>query len=143
MPEAQSPAASQPRILFAFDFGLKRIGVAVGNTLTASARPLITLDAESNSTRFAAITALISEWHPDALIVGRPLDTEGRETDMTGRAERFARQLQGRFGLPVKFADERYSSAIAEGALKVGRADKHKIDAAAAAVILQAWLDEN
>ena len=137
------PAMSQPRTLLAFDFGLRRIGVALGNTLTASARPLETIDADSNDVRFAKIADFIREWSPDGLIVGRPLDTEGRATDITARAERFGRQLQGRTGLPVKFADERYSSAVAEDALKVGRAGKHKIDAAAAAVILQAWLDEN
>ena len=132
-----------PAILLAFDFGEKRIGVALGNTLTVFARPLTTIVAESNDSRFAAISALVIEWCPDALVVGRPLDTAGAITDMTARAERFGRQLQGRFGLPVKFIDERYSSAVAEDALKVGRADKHRIDAAAAAIILQAWLDEN
>ena len=157
MPEAERPqlpnqisqdsgsqrATFTPRILLAFDFGVKRIGVALGNTLTALARPLTTIVAESNDSRFAAISVLIVEWRPDALVVGRPLDTAGAITDMTVRAERFGRQLQGRFGLPVKFTDERYSSAVAEDALKVGQADKHKIDAAAAAIILQAWLDEN
>ena len=137
------PAASSPQILLAFDFGVMRIGVALGNTLTAIARPLTTIHAESNDARFAAISALITEWHPDTLIVGRPLDTASAVTEMTARAERFGRQLQGRFGLPVKFVDERYSSAVAEDTLKVGRADKHRIDAAAAAIILQAWLDEN
>ena len=142
-PATSPPATTQPRTLLAFDFGLRRIGVALGNTLTASARPLKTIDAESNDVRFAKIADFIREWSPDGLIVGRPIDTEGRATDITARAERFGRQLQGRTGLPVKFVDERYSSAVAEDALKVGRAGKHEIDAAAAAVILQAWLDEN
>ena len=137
------PAASTPKILLGFDFGVKRIGVALGNTLTAFARPLTTIHAELSDARFAAISALIVEWCPDVLIVGRPLDTAAAVTEMTARAERFGRQLQGRFGLPVKFIDERYSSAVAEEALKVGRAGKHRIDAAAAAIILQAWLDEN
>lgn len=137
------PLASAPKILLAFDFGVKRVGVALGNTLTAFARPLTTIHAESSDARFAAISALITEWRPETLVVGRPLDTAAAVTEMTARAERFGRQLQGRFGLPVKFIDERYSSAVAEEALKVGRADKHKIDAAAAAIILQAWLDEN
>lgn len=135
--------APAPKILLAFDFGLKRIGIALGNTLTSIARPLTTIHAESNEARFAAIAALITEWRPDTLVVGRPLDTAAAVTEMTARAERFGRQLQGRFSLPVKFIDERYSSAVAEDALKVGRADKHRIDAAAAAIILQAWLDEN
>ena len=140
MPDASQSGAAQT--LLAFDFGLKRTGVAVGNTVTGSARPLVTVDATDKVKRFAAIAGLIAEWGPSALIVGRPLNTSGEATEMTARAERFARQLQGRFGLPVKFADERYSSAAAGDALKVGRRDKQKIDAAAAAIILQAWLDE-
>lgn len=140
MPDAGLAGAAQT--LLAFDFGLKRTGVAVGNTLTGSARPLVTVEAEDSAKRFAAIAGLIAEWGPAALIVGRPVNTSGDATEMTARAERFARQLQGRFGLPVKFADERYSSAAAGDALKVGRKDKQKIDAAAAAIILQAWLDE-
>lgn len=128
--------------LLGFDFGLRRIGVAIGNTVTGAARPLGTLAGESNAARFTAIAAWIEEWHPDALVVGKPLNVEGNATEMTARAEKFGRQLAGRFGLPVKFCDERYSSAVVEAALKPGRDNKASIDAAAAAVILQAWLDE-
>ena len=131
-----------PQTLLAFDFGLKRTGVAVGNTVSGGARPLTTIVAEENVKRFAAIEALIAEWRPERLLVGLPLDPEGAETEMSKRARRFANQLHGRFSLPVELVDERYSSAVAEDALKPGRADKQKIDAAAAAVILQAWLDE-
>jgi putative holliday junction resolvase len=140
MPETPSVAA---QTLLAFDFGPARIGVALGNTLTVSARPLATIAETENAKRFAAIASLIAEWGPHVLIVGRPVNVNGEVSEMTGRTERFARQLQGRFGLPVKFADERYTSAVAEDALKLGRADKGKIDAAAAALILQSWLDEN
>ena len=140
MLEVQCTAPGQT--LLGFDFGLKRIGVAIGNTITGAARPLGTIEEETKASRFVAISAWISGWQPNALIVGRPLDSEGRATDMTVRAERFGRQLEGRFGLPVKFADERYSSVVVEAALKPGREHKAKIDAAAAAVILQAWLDE-
>lgn len=138
MPEAPAPAQT----LLAFDFGIRRIGVAIGNTVTWAARPLATLEKESNEARFAAIANWIDEWQPDRLVVGKPLNPEGRVTEMTARAERFGRQLAGRFGLPVEFADERYTSAIAESALKPGRENKITIDAAAAALILQAWLDE-
>ena len=131
-----------PQTLLAFDFGLKRTGVAVGNTVSGGARPLTTIAEEQNDKRFAAIEALIAEWRPERLLVGLPYATDGAETEMTKRARRFGNQLHGRFGLPVEFADERYSSAVAEDGLKPGRGDKHKIDAAAAAVILQAWLDE-
>ncbi len=140
MPDAQ--AAPPAQILLGFDFGIKRIGVAIANTVTGSARPLATLEAESNDARFAAITAWIKEWQPTMLVVGKPVDAEGRATDMTLRAERFGRQLAGRFGLPVKFANERYTSAVAEAALKPNRQNKAMIDAAAAALILQAWLDQ-
>ena len=128
--------------LLAFDFGLKRTGVAVGNTISGGARPLTTIVAEENDKRFAAIEALIKEWQPQRLLVGLPLAPDGAETDLAKRARRFGNQLHGRFGLPVEFGDERYSSAVAEDAMKPSRADKHKIDAAAAAVILQAWLDQ-
>ena len=128
--------------LLAFDFGLQRTGVAVGNTLSGGARPLTTIVAEENVKRFAAVEALIAEWRPERLLVGLPLAPDGAETEMSKRARRFGNQLHGRFGLPVEFGDERYSSAVAEDAMKPSRADKHKIDAAAAAVILQAWLDQ-
>ena len=140
MPEAQATPAPALTLL-AFDFGLKRIGVAIGNTVSASARPLATLEADSNDARFSAIKAWIEEWQPNALVVGKPLDSEGRATEMTARAERFGRQLEGRFGLPVKFADERFTSAVAQDALRPNRKNKAKIDAAAA-LILQAWLDQ-
>jgi putative holliday junction resolvase len=133
---------SAHQTLLAFDFGLQRTGVAVGNTLSGGARPLTTIVAEENVKRFAAIEGLIAEWNPDRLLVGLPLASDGAETGMSKRARRFGNQLHGRFGLPVEFADERYSSAVAEDALKPTRADKGKIDAAAAAVILQAWLDK-
>ena len=141
MPDAR--AAPRAQTLLGFDFGLKRIGVAIGNTVTGSARPLATLEAESNDERFTAIAAWIKEWQPQLLVVGKPVDADGRATDMTLRAERFGRQLAGRFGLPVKFADERHTSALAEDALKPNRDNKAMIDAAAAALILQAWLDES
>ena len=103
---------------------------------------MTTIVAEENVKRFAAVEALIAEWKPERLLVGLPLAPDGAETEMSKRARRFGNQLHGRFGLPVEFADERYSSAMVEDALKPKRADKEKIDAAAAAVILQAWLDQ-
>lgn len=128
--------------LLAFDFGLKRTGVAVGNTVSGGARPLMTIVAEENDKRFAAVAALLEEWKPETLLVGLPLAPDGAETEISKRARRFGNQLHGRFGLPVEFVDERYSSAVAQDGLKTGRADKQKIDAAAAAIILQAWLDQ-
>ena len=99
MAEAPGPAVV-PQTLLAFDFGLKRTGTAVGNTLTCTARPLRTIAAEGDA-RFAAIAALLAEWQPDALVVGVPFYPDGAEHDNTRRARRYARQLRGRFGLAV------------------------------------------
>jgi putative Holliday junction resolvase len=131
--------------LLAFDFGTRRIGVAVGNTLVGAARPLLTIDDESNAARFATIAGLIAEWQPAALVVGRPVHADGTEHEMTARAERFARQLEGRFGLPVARVDERYSTEVAlanlaEAGIR-GRDRRVAKDAAAAQVILQSYLD--
>ena len=134
------PVAAQT--ILAFDFGLKRTGVAVGNTLTGGARPLTTIETAENTTRFARIEELLVEWQPDFLVVGVPFDQNGGETPMMRRARRFGQQLGGRYGLPVKFVDERYSSAVVEDAMRPGKDDKPAVDAAAAAVILQAWLDQ-
>jgi putative holliday junction resolvase len=125
--------ASRPLSFLAFDFGTRRVGVASGNTLLKSAAPLKTLAAEGDA-RFMAIEALIREWQPDALVVGVPFHPDGAEHENTRRARRFARQLHGRFGLPVHEVDERYSTtaALAEGAADA--------DAAAAAIILNQYL---
>jgi putative Holliday junction resolvase len=139
-----SPTA-KARTLLAFDFGTRRIGVAVGSTEVGLAHPLHTIAAEANADRFAAIAALIAEWQPAALVVGRPVHADGAAHEMTARAERFARQLEGRFGLPVERVDERFStraaaSSLAEAGVR-GRARKAVQDAVAAQVILQAYLD--
>jgi putative Holliday junction resolvase len=119
----------------AFDFGLKRVGVATGNTLLKSAQPLRTLAVEGDA-RFAAIGALIREWTPDGLVVGVPFHPDGAAHDNTERARRFGRQLHGRFRLPVHEVDERYTTteAIAGGA--------RDADAAAAALILEQFFRE-
>ena len=121
------------RTFLAFDFGLRRVGVASGNSLTRHASPLRTLSAEGEQ-RFAEIGRLIAEWHPDALVVGVPYHPDGAAHDNTRRAQRFARQLHGRFGLPVREVDERYSTTEAAAA---GARD---LDAASAAVILDQFL---
>jgi putative Holliday junction resolvase len=115
--------------LLAFDFGTKRVGVAVGNTLLRQAQPLKTVAAEGDA-RFAALQALVTEWQPTALVVGVPFHPDGAAHDNTQRARRFGRQLHGRFGLPVHEVDERYTTTEA---LAQGAADA---DAAAAALIL-------
>ncbi|MEP7183768.1 MAG: Holliday junction resolvase RuvX [Betaproteobacteria bacterium] len=131
--------------MLAFDFGTKKIGVAVGNTLVRVAHPLATIAAEANARRFDAIAALIAEWQPGRLVVGRPLHVDGTEHEMTQRAQRFAHQLEGRFGLPVAFVDERYTTRAADTTLReagtTGRARKAARDEVAAQLILQAYFD--
>ena len=117
----------------ALDFGLKRTGVAVGNRLTDCATPQGTIKAEGDA-RFVQIAARIKEWQPDALVVGIPFHPDGAPHENTRLARRFSRQLQGRFGLPVFEADERYSTTEA---LQHGAPDA---DAAAACIILEQFL---
>jgi putative Holliday junction resolvase len=141
------PAArSDEDTVLAFDFGTRRIGVAVGNALLRVARPLTTIADEANDARFAAVGALIGEWQPGMLVVGRPVHADGTEHAMTARAERFARQLEGRFGLRVARVDERFTSIGADGALAAAgvraRGRKAARDAVAAQLILQAWFDD-
>ncbi len=131
--------------VLAFDFGTRRIGVAVGNTLVRVAHPLTTIAGEAKAARFAAIGALVAEWRPHTLVVGRPVHADGTEHEMTTRAERFARALEGRYGLPVARVDERYTSQVADVDLRAagmrGAAGKAARDAVAAQLILQSWLD--
>ena len=134
-------------VLLAFDFGEKRIGVAPGNTLTGAAQPLGTVAETTTGGRFARIGALIREWQPARLVVGRPLHPDGAAHEVTARAERFARQLEGRFGLPVSLVDERYSSVAAQARLRAqGRGARGRAaqgdDAMAAAIILEQYLSE-
>jgi putative Holliday junction resolvase len=132
--------------LLAFDFGTRRIGIAVGNTISATARPLSTIDDEKNDTRFAVIAALLQEWQPAALVVGLPCNDDGTPHEMTALCRRFANRLKGRFGLPVLLVDERYTSAAASSVLDDegihGRKQKSLIDQYAAQQILQAYFDE-
>ena len=127
------PAPRSPHSLLCFDFGTRRVGVATGNTLLRQAQPLQTLAAEGDA-RFAAIAKLIGEWQPSALVVGVPFHPDGAAHDNTQRAQRFARQLHGRFRLPVHEVDERYTTteALSDGAKDA--------DAAAAAIILNQYL---
>lgn len=123
--------------IFAFDFGVKRIGVAMGNTMIRQAEPVKVITAIDNATRFADIQALLDEWKPARLVVGLPTHPDGAEHEMTARARKFANQLNGRFNLPVELVDERYSSAVISA--KRGEV----IDDRAAAIILQQYFDAN
>jgi len=132
--------------LLAFDFGTQRIGVAVGNTIAASSQPLTTIAEEKNDLRFAAIAALIKEWRPCALLVGMPRNEDGTPHELTALCERFAKRLQGRFGLTTLWVDERFTSFAASERLNKqgiwGRQQKSLIDQYAAQQIMQAYFDE-
>jgi putative Holliday junction resolvase len=125
-----------PRTFLSFDFGTRRVGVASGNAVTGTASPLTTIALDGEA-RFAAIGRLIDEWQPDALVVGVPRHPDGAPHDNTQRAQRFARQLAGRFRRPVHEVDERYTTTEARS---LGAADA---DAAAAALILEQFLRES
>ena len=118
----------------AFDYGLKRTGVASGNRMLRTATPQRTIRAEGAEARLAEVEARVREWQPDALVVGVPFHPDGAPHENTVRAQKFARQLRGRFGLPVYEVDERYSTTEA---LSGGARDA---DAAAACIILEQFL---
>ena len=128
--------ASAIRHFLAFDYGLKRVGVATGNILTRQAQPLRTIAAEG-AERFAQIGKLIDEWRPDALVIGVPFHPDGAEHENTQRARKFGGQLRGRFHLPVHEVDERYSTTEAQG---FGAQD---LDAASAAILLQQYFNDH
>lgn len=138
------PVAATGTVL-GFDFGARRIGVAVGERQLGLAHPLATIDTEDRDRRLAAIDKLVAEWQPVSLVLGLPLAADGSEHEMTRRARRFARQLQARYRLAVTFIDERYTSTAAEEQLRLQKVDlrqnKTAIDAAAAQIILQEFFD--
>jgi putative Holliday junction resolvase len=122
--------------ILAFDFGLKRIGVAVGNTLLKQAQALTVIAAESNNAKFDAIAALLKEWQVTHCVIGFPSHPDGVEHEMSARCRRFAHQLEGRFGVTTSLVDERYTSAV----IASKRGDI--IDALSAELILQQYFDE-
>jgi putative Holliday junction resolvase len=131
--------------VLAFDFGEKRIGVAVGDTAVGIAHPLTTIHAADKQRRYAAIAALIEEWRPPLLVVGLPAHLDGTEHELSRLARKFARELTARFGLPVEFVDERLTSVAAEASLITAgvapRRHKPLLDQVAAQQILQSYLD--
>ena len=133
---ARAPSAA-PSLFLAFDYGTQRVGVASGNSLTRTATSLTTLAHSGDAARFAAIEKLLAEWQPSALVVGVPRHPDGAPHDNTRRAERFARPLRGRFGLPVHEVDERYTTTEA---LAAGAGD---VDAASAALILEQYFNQS
>ncbi len=131
----------------AFDYGTKQIGVAVGQTLTRRAEPVAVLRARDGVPDWNDIARLISEWKPDTLVVGLPLNMDGSPSEMSGRAEKFSRRLHGRFNLPVHCIDERLSTFEAKQSLRdSGRTPAsyrdNPVDSLAAALLLETWLNE-
>ena len=128
--------------LLGFDFGPRKIGVAVGQTITGAASPLETLRARSHKPDWGGIGKLIREWRPDALVVGLPYNMDDTEVDWAPRVHRFARQLEGRYRLPVYRVDERLTSREARQRLGQKGASREAVDAMAAKLILDTWLSE-
>jgi putative Holliday junction resolvase len=134
-----------------FDFGLRRIGVACGDTLSRGASPLETVASEPAGLRWETIGAMMRDWQPDLAVVGLPYNVDGSDSAMTGNARRFAAELERRYLIKVALVDERYSSHEAEDRLRSARASgvrrrrvgKADVDAAAACVILERWFTES
>ena len=142
MPEQAGPAVPRDGTVLAFDYGERKIGVALGNFITRQARPLGILPNVTVEARFEAVAALIGEWSPVQLVVGMPVNPEAGPDDPEQAsmrlARRFGNQLNGRFGLPVAWVDERYSSRMAA----MAGAQRGALDAEAARIILQQYFDE-
>ena len=142
-----------PRTLLAFDYGTKRIGVAVGQELTRTATPLITLNNSANTIDWHAVDQLVSEWRPNAFVVGLPLNADGSEHAISQAAKQFGNQLQARYNLPIYWIDERLTSMEAESMIAtshVGKKSKPKdrnkmkaeVDKTAAKLILESWFNQ-
>lgn len=124
--------------MMAFDFGTRRVGVAVGNSMTKSGQALKTIAAPSSDALFRDIETLLKEWQPDQLVVGKPIHPDGTPHEMTAKAVRFGNQLNGRFHLPVAWVDERYTSAVLEGDQEM----RDNLDAHSAVLILEQYFSE-
>jgi putative Holliday junction resolvase len=146
-----TPSSGAPRIVLAFDFGRRRIGVACGDTVSRTAAPLAAVPAGTAGPRWEVIEALLREWQPALAVVGLPYNVDDSDSAMTSAAREFAAELGRRFTLQVVLVDERYSSREAEGRLKAARESgrrrrrivKADVDAAAACIILERWFMEH
>ncbi len=127
--------------LLGFDYGEKRIGIAVGQGITRTATALCTLNAREGMPDWERISALVDEWRPAALVIGLPRHADGTDSATTRAARAFAQQLEGRYRLPVHLMDERLSSQAAAALLQEDHQGKAGLDAIAARIILQDWLD--
>lgn len=132
--------------LIAFDFGTKSIGVAVGQRITGTARPLSSLKAQDGTPDWNAVEKILKEWQPDAVIVGLPLNMDGTEQPLTARARKFANKLHGRFGVKIELHDERLSTVEARAGLfehgGYRALNKGRVDSASAVIILESYFDQ-
>ncbi len=139
--------SASPRLLLGFDYGTKQIGVAVGQAITGQARELCVLKAQNGVPDWQRVEALLKEWQPDTLVVGLPLNMDGSRSEMSERAEKFARRLHGRFNLPVHTHDERLTTFEAKGQrLAQGQRGGYRerpVDALAAALLLEGWMEHH
>jgi putative holliday junction resolvase len=150
MPELAGAADAPPRIVIAFDFGRRRIGVASGNTVSRTATPIGVIAADGGEPRWADIAALWQQLEPRIAVVGLPYNVDGSDSAMTSAAKQFADELARRYPVRVARVDERYSSREAGERLKAARSSgtrrrrvaKSDVDAEAACVILDRWFDE-
>jgi len=143
------PESSRPKVVLAFDFGRRRIGVACGDTVSRSATALQAVPSGPDGPRWELIGTMLRDWQPDMAVVGLPYNVDGSDSDMTKAARGFAAELARRYSLEVALVDERYSSLEAEARLKSARENglrrrvaKSDVDAAAASVILERWFTE-
>ncbi|MGM3225337.1 Holliday junction resolvase RuvX [Dickeya zeae] len=134
------------RTLLAFDFGTRSIGVAIGQEITGTARPLTSLKAQDGIPDWQKVEKLLNEWQPALVIVGLPLNMDGTEQPLTARARKFAQRLHGRFGVIVELHDERLSTVEARADLfergGFRALDKGSVDAASAVIILESWFEQ-
>ena len=128
----------KPMTVMAFDYGTRRVGVAVGNSVTGNGQALKTIAAPNSDSLFKEIEILLKEWQPNCLVVGRPVHPDGAEHAMTAKASRFGNQLHGRFHLAVEWVDERYTSVVLEGDSEM----QDNLDAHSAALILEQYFSE-
>ena len=126
------------KTVMAFDYGTRRVGVAIGNSVAQMGQALKTISQANMDVRFQELAALLKEWQPDQLVVGLPVHPDGTPHEMTAKAKRFGNQLHGRFQLPVVWVDERYSSVVLEGDDKM----RDNLDSHSAVLILEQYFAE-
>ena len=135
--------AASVKSLLGFDFGTAQIGIAIGQTVTSTATSLAIITARNGIPDWRALGEIISEWQPELMVVGLPLNMDDSESELSQRARKFARRLHGRFNIDTLMMDERLTSREAKAAHRhLGKRDLDKVDHIAAALILQSWLDQ-